>query len=256
MFRAGKRAILARIIGALNRGPAGPEQARHCAPSLSFSLDIACALPSRSCVGKETREKAKTARAHTRERVSAIYASRDPALTMASIVYLEIAAGNESSLEVFRMPSFVPRERERERVREIERERRSLWIKRCHCLDGASVSILCPAFVSKDTSQKCQDRPVVCSTDYRPFIGTARYVLHPSLNSQIRRFPIESRGSIRASIRQSDDPRETVQCAAVISLFLNRLSVFDDYIRHGDVAEFCVTTAISVVRETLLQFDI
>ena len=126
MFRAGKRAILARIIGALNRGPAGPEQARHCAPSLSFSLDIACALPSRSCVGKETREKAKTARAHTRERVSAIYASRDPALTMASIVYLEIAAGNESSLEVFRMPSFVPRERERERVREIEREEKPL----------------------------------------------------------------------------------------------------------------------------------
>ena len=37
---------------------------------------------------------------------------------------------------------------------------------------------------------------------------------------------------------------------------INQLSVFDDYIRHGDVAEFCVTTAISVMRETLLQFDI
>ena len=37
---------------------------------------------------------------------------------------------------------------------------------------------------------------------------------------------------------------------------INQLSVFDDYIRHGDMAEFCVTTAISVMRETLLQFDI
>ena len=39
-------------------------------------------------------------------------------------------------------------------------------------------------------------------------------------------------------------------------MFINQLSVFDDYIRHGDAAEFCVMTAIFVMRETLLQFDI
>ena len=52
--------------------------------------------------------------------------------------------------------------------------------------------------------------------------------------------------------------RERQPFARVINdrRFFNQLSAFDDYIRHGDVAESCVMTAISVMRGTLLQFDI
>ena len=48
---------------------------------------------------------------------------------------------------------------------------------------------------------------------------------------------------------------QNIQSIILLATF-NQLRVFDDYIRHGDVAEFCVMTAISVMRETLLQFDI
>ena len=145
------------------------------------SLDIAWALLS-LVLGRKRGKKPRR-RGHARENAC----QRSTRAAIRPYNGVDCLSGDrsrqhESSLEVFRMPSFV---RRKKRVRERASEgREACGIKRCHCLDDTSPPIPRPGLrLERHFAEVAQDRPVVCSTDYRPFIGTGSLPSVPSSDS-------------------------------------------------------------------------